>query len=191
MLLKSSSYAVASTCIKTTKCVAHVVVCTCAECETMPVANGTTFTCDLPVITGVVCSSQCSSGFEQGSSGATRATCNNGRWNIRGSCRRVTPPPPDVVQVVGQLSVGLSFTGSCTPQATDALVDGLLSDMQQVAATLPSTTASVIPGACSPTSRRRATPVGVALRSFHVGHDVVKHLTSASSWDMLCLIFPI
>jgi hypothetical protein len=144
-----------------------VLACFCivvplADCTEQPPSNTTRYTCTLPAASGSSCTTaQCELGYEQGVSGTPRATCSNGRWTLRNSCVQVLVPPPQppaVTYQTAQLSLTLSFTGSCSQQATGTLANGLTADMQQLAATLPATTAAVTQGACA-SGRRRAAQV--------------------------------
>jgi hypothetical protein len=130
-----------------------------ADCTAQPSANNTDYSCSLPASSGSSCNGQCNSGYEPGPAGPPRANCTHGRWSAV-SCVKITAtaPPPVVTHVTAQMTMTSAFSGSCSQQATDALANGLVADLQQTTAAMPNTTVAVKRGSCA-NSRRRTTTV--------------------------------
>jgi hypothetical protein len=58
------------------------------------------------------------------------------------------------VYYIAQLSLALSFTGSCSQQATSALGNGMVADLQPLLLPIANTSASVKAGVCTGSNKR-------------------------------------
>jgi hypothetical protein len=150
-----------------------------ADCSVQPTANNTDYSCSLPAASGSSCIGQCNTGYEPGPLGAPRANCTNGRWSAV-SCVQITAsaPLPDVTHVTAQMTMTFVFSGSCIQQATDALANGLVADMQQATAAMPNTTVAVKRGSCANGRRRAAT---VSLHTVYIRVPTYMQLSATQS----------
>lgn len=119
------------------------------------------------IITGIgqACTAKCNPGFDYGAPPA--AQCIAIPWSAdnntatswlpaNGTCQPWPFfPNSDIVFQTASMQLSLAFSGSCTKQAADALVNGLVNDLQQLlGSTADVTTVTVTRGICSSSSRR-------------------------------------
>jgi hypothetical protein len=85
--------------------------------------------------------------------------CNANAWSdVNGTCQPwPIIPNSDIVYQTASLPLDLTFSGSCSQQAANALGNGLVNDLQQAlaAAAVNGTFLSVIKGPCSSSSSMR------------------------------------